>query len=297
MNSRRVLAALVLSGAGLHAQPPEPPILRPITLPQGRVDLTIHGTYTDWDFSHLGLEEAFPSLTGETVALGVDFGVTDHVQLGLATALPVHPGLAFGSILVTGAVALEPRCALRLDAGYERTGVNGQNAKNEVPFHRFFGGLGLPVKIPISAAVAFVSGSADAVGFGHFNNIGVGGMGIYYGVSQLGSSVDVLVVEVGDDGRSSTIGVNLPLGLLLQPDPGFAFTLQTGYSGVFTSGSSTALHYLPLKLEAVVTPDRTLDLGARFFVDGFVARTGGGLGGNFDYFDTRAFMLWLRVHA
>jgi len=67
------------------------------------------------------------SLSGETIALGADFGASDEVQLGLGAALPIHPGAGFGSVLASAAVAMNRSFALRTDAGFENIGPNGDN--------------------------------------------------------------------------------------------------------------------------------------------------------------------------
>ena len=55
-------------------------------------------------------------------------------------------------------------------------------------------------------------------------------------------------------------------------------------------------HFIPLDLEAVVSPTPVLDIGARFFLDGYVGNSGSiSLGGG--YFDRRTLMFWFRVHA
>jgi hypothetical protein len=50
------------------------------------------------------------------------------------------------------------------------------------------------------------------------------------------------------------------------------------------------------RLEAVVTPTPLLDIGARFFLDGFVGESGG-VSPGFNYFDLRALMVWFRIHT
>ena len=112
------------------------------------------------------------------------------------------------------------------------------------------------------------------------------------------ASSDFLVLSGGNNGSSTIIGINLPAGLLLQPDPHLALTLQLGYSvAISTTGSAQALHFLPVGLEAVVTPAPQLDIGARFFLDGYVAQSGPSASGYPNYFDLRALMLYIRVHA
>jgi len=295
------LIAFFLCSAAVHAEELEPLISRPITLPRGKVDLTVHGTYTNWG-TGLAAGGGPGSLSGETLAVGADFGATDRVQLGLAVALPVNPGAGFGTVLGSAAVSVERNVALRFDAGFENFGFNGDSTiVNPRHINRFFGGVGVPIKVPITPTVAFVMGRTGALQFGHFNNIGDRGIGLYVGGSLFTeASSDFLVVSGGSDNSGTNIGINLPAGLLLQPDPHLALTLQAGYSALVevpSTGSSVALHFIPVGMEAVLTPMPLLDIGARFFLDGYVAQSGGSSSGNPGYFDLRALMLWVRFHA
>ncbi len=296
----RPLIPLLLLGAAARAQLLKPLIDRPITLPRSTVELTLHGTYANWDSS--ALTGGMGSLDGETVALGVDYGANDQIELGLSTVFPVNPGAAFGSIVGSASIAVDPRAAVRLDVGYENYGLNG-DVPGGVDTHvsRFMMGIGAPAKIPLSPTIAFVTGRTGAVDFGHFRNLGENGVGLYLGSSFFteGAS-DFFVFSKGDSGSSTNFGINLPLGLLLQPDPHVAITLQAGYSAAISvpdTGSAVALHFIPVALEAVVTPVAALDIGFRFFVDGYVAETGGGGGGGPGYFDLRALMLWFRMRT
>jgi hypothetical protein len=292
----RILCSLLTLSCcfAAHAQELQPLIDRPVTLPQGKVDLTLQGTYTNW--SLLGT-----SLDGETLAFGVDFGATQRVQLGLAMALPINPGAGFGSVLGSAAVAAHRDVALRFDFGFENLGTNGNPASNHV--NRYFGGLGARIKVPITPTIAFVSGRVGAVDFGHFNNIGSNGTGLYLGSTAFPElSSDFLVVSAGNNNSPTIVGINLPAGLLVQPDPHFALTLLAGYSAAldFPSGAgsqSFVLHYVPIGLEAVVTPAPILDIGTRFMIDGYFAQTGGNSAGNPGYFDQRALLFWIRIHA
>src|SRR6266852_1628180 len=116
MRNPRPLLAVLLCGAAAHAQELQPLIDRPVTQPRGAVELTAHGTYTNWD-ARAFVGPGTGSLTGETLALGADFGATDLVELGLATALPINPGAAFRSILVIAAVSGYKAIPLRVVAG------------------------------------------------------------------------------------------------------------------------------------------------------------------------------------
>jgi len=300
MRISRGLIALLLCGTAAHAQELQPLINRPLTLPRGAVDLTVHGTYTNWSTGSAA-GGAPSSLAGETLALGADFGATDQVQLGLAAALPINPGAGFGSILASSAFAVDRRFALRVDAGFENFGLNGDNTGNISHTNRYFAGVGARIKVPISSTLAFVTGRTGAVHFGQFNNIGDSGTGFYAGASFLTeASSDFLVFSSGNNNSNTNIGINLPAGLLLQPDPHFAVTLQAGYAAVIeipSSGTSAAFHFIPVGLEAVLTPIPPLDIGARFFLDGYVAQSGGNGSVNIGYFDLRALMLWIRFRA
>jgi hypothetical protein len=295
MRPSRALIALLLWGAAAHAEELQPLIARPITVPAGRVDLTVNGTYANWSIRVAGPD----SLDGETLVLGADFGATDRVQLGLAAALPVQPGAGFGSIVASMVLAVERNVGLRFDAGYERIGANGNNRANPSHTNRYFGGIGVPIKVPIGPGVAFVAGRTGAVQFGQFENIGTSGTGFYVGSLFPGSSSDIVIITGGDNNTSTIFALNLPAGLLLQPDPHLALMFQAGYAVTSTSPppgvQSTTSHFIPVGLEAVVTPVQRLDLGARFFLDGYVARSGSGSAPG--YFDLRALMIWLRIHA
>jgi hypothetical protein len=290
----RSLVVLLSCGFAAHAQGLQPLIDRPVTLPQGKVDLTLQGTYTNW---RLGGS----SLDGETLAFGVDFGAAQRVQLGLAMALPINPGAGFGSVLGSAAVAAHRDVALRLDFGFENFGTNGNIAGGHT--NRFFGGLGSRIKVPITPTIAFVSGRIGAVDFGHFNNIGPSGTGLYFGATVFPElSSDFFVLSAGNNNSPVVVGINLPAGLLVQPDPHFALTLLAGYSAAmqFPSGAGAqnlVLHFIPIGLEAVVTPAPRLDIGTRFMIDGYFAQTGGNSSGNPGYFDQRALLFWIRIHA
>jgi hypothetical protein len=293
MTTLRALLALLLCAAAAHAQPIEPLIERPLTLTQGKLDLTLHGTYTNWTRRDLA-GNGFLSPAGETLAAAADFGATDALQLGLGVAVPIHPGLGFGSLLGNVAVAVDPRIALRADLGFEKVGVNGDDGGLDNHEGRYFGGIGASIKVPITPTIAFVTPQARTVHFGHFNNLGTGGTGIYTGASELTeASSDFVVVNVGKN--SAFIGFNLPAGLLLQPDRRVAVTLQAGYSAVISTVSSgRTMHFIPVGLEAVVTAVPWMDIGARFFIDGCVAQSTPPTPG---YFDMRALMFWLRFHV
>jgi hypothetical protein len=297
MHSFRVVPlAMLVCVAAARAENVQPLVDRPLIIPQGKVDATLLGTYTNWGAVNL-LGAASTGLAGETAALAVNYGVGDDIQLGIGMALPLNPGFAFGSVLGSMVSGFDPAFAMRVDLGYESTGLNGDGAEGTQHTNFFFAGIGVPLRLPITRTLAFVSGRADAVHFGHFNNVGDGGTGIYLGASRLSElSSDVFVYSMGNNDSGSTVGVNLPAGLLLQADPHFAVSLLLGYSAVVslpTAGSAFALHFVPVGLEAVVTPVAAMDIGARFALDGYVGQTGT-TGAEPGFFDLRTLMLWLR---
>jgi hypothetical protein len=300
MSIARPMIAFLVCSTAAHAAAFQPIIDRPVTLPRGAVDLTLHGTYTNW--SNGALSGGPGSASGETLAVGADFGTTDTAQLGIAAAFPIDPGAGFGSLVFSGAFAGSKTAAIRIDAGFENVGVNGNTGLvGNAHTSRFFGGLGGRIQSPLSPTVAFVIGRrTGAVHFGHFNNIGDQGVGFYSGASFLTEqAADFLVLSGGNNNSNTNIGLNLPLGLLVQPDPHFALTLLAGYSmviGIPSGGSTQALHFIPVGVEAVVSPAAPVDIGLRFVLDGYVAETGGG-GRVPSYFDLRALMLWITFHG
>lgn len=325
MHISRALFALALGGAAAaQAQQLQPLIDRPLTLPRGTLDLVLHGTYHNWATgapeAPLGdprpffcaLSCSFASISGETLALAIDYGSTDQAQVGLGLAFPINPGAGFGSVVLNGMFSTGPLAALRVDVGYERIGLNGDPPPGSNHVNRYFGGLGARIRIPISPTVAFVTGrtgaahlgTSTALGnmtMGHFNNIGDSGFGFYFGSTFLTeASSDFFVLSAGDNSSGTYIGFNLPAGLLLQPDPHFALTLQAGYSVAIEvssrRGSAQLLYFFPVGMEAVVTPTPRLDIGARFFIEGYVGESGLGGGSAPGYFDLRALMLWFRIH-
>lgn len=300
---RTSLAAL-LCGAAARAQIIEPALTRPITLPAGVFDLTLHATYANVADGH-GSED------GGTVAMGLDLGASDRVQVGLATAFPILPGAGFGSLIASGLVALDRDVAVRGDFGYERIGLTGTSGSGEsydIHIHRFFGGVGARGRFPIGPNVAFVFGRSGAVHFGPFQNLGSGGLGLYTGASFLApGSSDLVVLSSGDNQSGNLIGVHLPAGLLVQAHPAVAITLETGYAALialpahpdllFNNSSTLVLHYVPLAIEVdVMTPAPFAELGVRLSNYGFTGASGlSGTGPG--YFDQRSFMFWLRLHG
>jgi hypothetical protein len=298
-------AAFVLFAGVARAENPVPLIDRPLTIPRGTFSATLELPYTNWASSAVGTPSRSNSATGESLALGADYGVSDQLQLGLATAFPINPGAGFGSVLASAAAGLGKSAALRFDAGYEQIGVNGANSQFPGSHvNRYFGGLGAPIKIAISPTLAFVSGRAGAVQFAQFRNIGDSGSGFYFGGTWLSeTAADVLTVSSGNHDSGTIVGINLPAGLLVQPDPHFALTLRAGYSAVvfMPSGpgprSTITDHFVPIGIEGVLSPISHFDVGASLSFDGLFAQSGGGPVDLPGYFDLRAAQFWIRFHG
>jgi hypothetical protein len=80
------------------------------------------------------------------------------------------------------------------------------------------------------------------------------------------TGADILTVSAGDKHTGTFVGICLPAGLLMQPDPRFALTLRAGYSAVVAipSGPGTTVvdHFIPIGIEAVFSGLPRLDIGA-----------------------------------
>jgi len=141
-------------------------IERPVSLPAGKVDLTLHGNTRTGPAAFL--EARWDHVDRETLSFGVDVGVRDNVQLGLAVALPsIRRG--FGSVVGSVGIAGDQSSEGVFDFGYERIGQNGGSGE----FHddRFMGGIGVLFKAR-SAHHRSRHGRMGAIQFGHFRNLG-----------------------------------------------------------------------------------------------------------------------------
>ncbi|MFL5425009.1 MAG: hypothetical protein ACJ783_08230, partial [Myxococcales bacterium] len=140
MHPFRVLPlAMLVCVAAARGEKVHPLIDRPLIIPQGKVDATLLGTYTNWGTANL-LGAGSTGLAGETAALAVNYGVGDDIQLGIGVALPVNPGFAFGSVLASMVSGFDPAFAMRVDLGYENTGFNGDGAQGTEHTNFFFAG-------------------------------------------------------------------------------------------------------------------------------------------------------------
>lgn len=270
-----------------------PLIDRPITLPGGAVEVDLLGDFSRWSAQS-------SSATGESGAVGIEWGFGGGGQFGLTVALPLQPGFGFGTVAASAAFAVTDSVAIRLDAGYDRLSLTGNTGEvGNFTQDFLFGALGAPFKVRLDRGVALVSGDVGAFKAGHFTNVGQNGAALYLGASFTPVSPAGLVTisKPLSDSSGTIITVNAPIGLLFQPAEAFAVTVRTAYlAEIFTgSGDTSTSQFVPLHADMVISPAPSLDVGLTFGVAGQVkgdpilAPTG-----FFDVFDAA---LWLRLHA
>ena len=275
---RSIAAAFLLLPCAASAQPwlekfPAAAIDRPLTLPEDTVELSLLAASS----SDSGTS------TGGSAALGVELGVGDG-QAGIAVAVPAIPGFGFGSVVGSASYLIDPRLAFRVDLAFDHS--QGDVGRPNFNFYALGGGL--PAKLKLSPELALITGRVGAMGFAHFANLSVGGVGFYRGASLPFEGADLVVYTKQEDAGSQLM-LQLPLGLVYQPARFLAITARAGYQVmIVTSGDGVTRHFLPLGLEAVVSAGRSVDVGASFGLAGEVQ--GGG-----SYADTVMGEVWLRV--
>jgi hypothetical protein len=295
---RALVAALVLLPCAAFAAPEAYPISlidRPLILPAGKIEFGLLGNLSNWS-------ESDTSITGEAGVAGVEFGFGGG-QLGVALALPLNPGFAFGSIAGSAAFAISAQSALRLDFAYDRVGFNGGDNLSTTgsSTNLLSGGLGVPFQVRLAPNLSLVSGRIGAMNFAHFTNVGANGVAIYAGAGDVPFSAADLVVITGstESGGGSRLAINVPLGLLIQVAPPFSITLRAGYEGFFAlSGGGSTEHFLPLGVDAVFATPGGADVGASFSLAGSLNSATATFAGNVPgYLDIQMFTLWLRFRT
>jgi hypothetical protein len=311
---RSMIAALVLCslsrGAFGEASPdPHGRDTRPITLPAGTVELTLLGNYSTWRGGSLTRDP----LSGESGGLGVDIGLGDRAQIGLAAAVPLNPGATFGSAMIDATFAVTSHTAVRLDFAVERAGTNGGTGSNS-HWVRNLAGAGLYMRLPLSSNVEFVWGRPGAIGLSRFLNLGIneygtGGKAEYAGGSFFPERVgivlasgggDTLMFSTGSHDSGTIVSFNIPLGILVRPVPQLSLTLQAGYAGALFAPQGPSVvstfmqHFVPVGLEAVLSPIAPLDVGVNVLLDNYIGMTPGGLRGP-GLFDQCTVLLWFRL--
>ena len=225
--------------------------------------------------------------TGASLAAGIDIGLTNDAQIGLAAAMPLYPNADFGTVLLNGVYRLSDSVGLRVDVGYVRSSetVNGTSERT----NSVVAGLGVPIRAKLLPILAFVGGSAAAMRFAPFVNEAFGSSSIYSGgVTPIFGS-DLLNYThltyrlpapfADQNVVADEFTLNVPLGVLFQPHERIAIILRFGYSLSFATENvpaqtiTTTVHYFPVGLEASVAIVPQLDFGAAFFFLGPLSET------------------------
>jgi hypothetical protein len=255
---------------------------RPLVLPAGMNEFGVQG-----DVTILSTGNVSPSGFAGSAGFEMGFG---KAQVGLALGLPVVPGFNFGSIYGSAAAMLERQVAIRVDAGYDRdvVGVGVRTAASGIISF----GLGIPLEMRLGKNVSFVSGRVGAMNFTPFLNFGQNGGTIYLGRAMPFASADLFSITHNLD-ASSVISVNLPAGLLVQVSDPLAVVFRSGYQALIASDGSGSEHYIPLGIDAVLSPSRAVDLGASFLLPGYVGGAATGLG----YADWKVISFWARLRT
>ena len=282
-----MIAALLLTLAA-------PLIDRPLNLPAGVAQVELAGMYANWDAG----AGSGVSVSGESGAASVAFGLSSGLQLGATVALPLNPGFGFGTVAGTALFALGRDNALRVDAGFERLGANGGSGFQSAG-DSYFGGIGAPLRFKLAGNLALVSGHTSGFQFAHYTNLGANGTGLYAGASTFGLDAgDLLTVahSTGDANASdnTTVNLTLPVGLMVQVAEPFAITFWTGYHLLWNSDGATShtAHFIPIGVDATWSPTAAFDVGASFNLPG---RVGGDLSGG--YSDIRDVAVWIRLRT
>jgi hypothetical protein len=291
-----LLAAVLLVSPAVLSEPyPVQLIDRPLTLPRGAIEGDALINYTSYS-------ENGGSATGESGVLGVEYGLKKDLQLGLAFALPLNPGFDFGSIVGSVTSASGP-IGFHAQLGYERlaiaadfTSVGGTATSDHAGF--LFASLGAPLKMRLSPRVALVSGTTRAYQFAFPTNFGAGGASFYSGGSPDCFECGDLVTAgrfINESDAGWFINLNLPVGILFQVIEPLSVTVFSGYHALLTtSGSLEAAHFVPLGVEAVLSPGPGGEFGVSVMLPGEVAQSSGN---SLGYTDIVNVSVWLRLRT
>ena len=309
---RVLLIVAMLASAALADGPGEGTRSTALVLPQRAFEATALGNYTNWggDLFYGG-----NNVTGESAAIHLAYGAFENAQVGLTLALPIHPGMAFGSVVLDAAFAFGPTLALRADAGMEQIGVNGDNTGPNNHANRYLLGIGPYGRVAIAPALDLLWGRTSSLPMSRFVNVDAqNSMGFYHGANYASliyancipapSLGDMLVFSAGSNDTWSIIDVNIPFGLRLTPLPALSLTLQAGYSGFVaippsgTGDQGFGHHYLPVGLEVALSPVKSLEVGVNASLDGYLGASGAGaVRGDPGYFDMRSVLVWFRYRS
>jgi len=183
--------------------------------------------------------------TFDFLEFGADYGILHHLQAGAVVDIQLSPSSEFSRALVSGQYQLLTFAAARLDLG----------AEHEAGKTNFVFGLGLPVRLKLTDALALISSRPCAYGF----------------------EDDLFTFRAGNGSISE---YRIPVGILYQLDSRVALSARSG----FRRSESTS--FVPFGIDGVVSVSR-LDFGLSFDLLGQVSPSDGP--GFFDVLRLRGF--------
>jgi hypothetical protein len=175
--------------------------------------------------------EATPA-SSTRIGLGYDQGVGTDIQVGLNAEFQVSPDTRVRSVMASAQYRAFSELSVRLDGGTRRVHCL------VAPVQTKTFGLGLPFKHQIAEKVALVSGSTT------------------------GAEIwdDIIVTDFRSCPGEGVTYLNLPFAFLFQSDEAVAFRLGSGYRTLLGAIGS-AVHFIPLRLEGIMTFDQHIDVG------------------------------------
>jgi hypothetical protein len=272
---------------------PESQIERPMILPRRLIQSTLETgvTVASDGVVYASDTTVFGGTPGETLAVGLDVGLTRRLQAGIFLSFPLAPNGGFGAFLANVQLGLAPWLNLRVDLGAAQVFVRGDAGPG------FVVGFGAPIQRRLTRRLAFVSGSTAARGFGSQPLIADRWGASLYGVGDTFSN-DLFTLRVLDfAGARVTAGaLSLPVGLLIQAHSKLSIGLRSGYRLTFVRGTAFPgtmwTHYLPFALDFAIHIIRRLDFGVSASLAGFISSSNAGAK-PVNYPDLRQVDIWL----
>ena len=180
-----------------------------------------------------------PPATGHWLQLGLDVGVVPGLQVGIAGSEEVAPRATFDRIALRTVFGLHPDGALRFDAGNYRNDVSGSMNGSWAL------GIGAPIRIvALSGKLAVFTGRTVAL-----PPIG--------GTLSVAFADDFLTVDLNHANVTATIGV--PVQVVVEPIPGLALALRSGYRHGWGGGNFSA-NWIPLGTDLPLNPASRVNL-------------------------------------
>jgi hypothetical protein len=186
--------------------------------------------------------------TFDFLEIGADYGILRHLQAGAVVDIQLSPSSEFSRALVSGQYQLLTFAAARLDLGAEHAA-----GKTNFVF-----GLGLPLRLKLTDALALISSRPYA-----------------YGAED-----DLFTFRAGDDSFGSNSEYRIPVGILYQLDSRVALSARSGFR------RAESASFVPFGIDGVISVSR-LDFGLSFDLLGQVSPSDGP--GFFDVLRLRGF--------